>query len=283
MKRNQIIIRDPFVLNDNGTYYLYGTRSETAWKQAEGFDVYISLDLEEWTGPIEIFHKPEDFWADQNYWAPECIKIGRKYYLAATFGSINRKKGIQILVSGQAEGPFSLLTDKPITPEEWTCLDGSIYKDPEDESLWLVFSHSFPEAMKGAICAARLSEDLKKITTKPVILFHAADAAWTRPIPFAKEEFGIDDEAYFSDGPYLFKNEKGELSILWSSWSEKGYAMGVSVSTTGKINGPWKHQNSPFKIDGGHGMIFKNNKGQMYLTYHSPNESLKEHPVFEAI
>ena len=35
MKREEINIRDPFVLVDEGKYYLYGTRSETAWTDAE--------------------------------------------------------------------------------------------------------------------------------------------------------------------------------------------------------------------------------------------------------
>ena len=52
MKRNEINIRDPFVLADGGVYYLYGTRGETCWGLADGFDVYASRDLENWDGPI---------------------------------------------------------------------------------------------------------------------------------------------------------------------------------------------------------------------------------------
>ena len=40
MKVEEIKIRDPFVLLWQDTYYLYGTRSETAfYGQAYGFDV----------------------------------------------------------------------------------------------------------------------------------------------------------------------------------------------------------------------------------------------------
>ncbi len=63
MKRQDINIRDPFVLVHDNKYYLYGTRSATTWSDAEGFDCYISEDLENWQGPIEIFKRSEDFFA----------------------------------------------------------------------------------------------------------------------------------------------------------------------------------------------------------------------------
>ena len=71
MRTDEINIRDPFVLLDNGTYYLYGTRGETCWGPATGFDVYWSDDLENWEGPLPCFENDGSFWADRNYWAPE--------------------------------------------------------------------------------------------------------------------------------------------------------------------------------------------------------------------
>ena len=58
MHTSEINIRDPYVLVHDGAYYLYGTRSETCWGPAEGFDCYISRDMENWTGPVEIFKRP---------------------------------------------------------------------------------------------------------------------------------------------------------------------------------------------------------------------------------
>lgn len=68
MKNTEINIRDPFVLAENGTYYMYGTRAATCWMAATGFDCYVSEDMENWDGPYEVFRKPEDFWADMNCW-----------------------------------------------------------------------------------------------------------------------------------------------------------------------------------------------------------------------
>ena len=83
MKLTDINIRDPYILCSGDWYYMYGTRAETCWGAAEGFDCFKSKDLENWEGPFEIFHKPEDFWADRCFWAPECYEINGKYYLVA--------------------------------------------------------------------------------------------------------------------------------------------------------------------------------------------------------
>ena len=66
MKTNEINIRDPFVLLENGTYYLYGTRGATCWGPATGFDVYTGTDLENWEGPFPCFENDGTFWADRN-------------------------------------------------------------------------------------------------------------------------------------------------------------------------------------------------------------------------
>ena len=72
MKNSDIHIRDPYVLVQNGKYYLYGSRGGSCWGQGGGFDVYTGTDLENWEGPFEVFHNDGSFWTDREYWAPEC-------------------------------------------------------------------------------------------------------------------------------------------------------------------------------------------------------------------
>ena len=52
MKREDINIRDPFILPYEGKYYLYGSRGSEVWEDnATGLDVYVSDDLENWSEP----------------------------------------------------------------------------------------------------------------------------------------------------------------------------------------------------------------------------------------
>ncbi|MCF0229509.1 MAG: family 43 glycosylhydrolase [Parasporobacterium sp.] len=277
MKNSDIVIRDPFVLLSDGTYYLYGTRSKTTWGPADGFDVYKGTDLENWEGPIEIFHRPEGFWADRCYWAPECIEYKGAFYLITTLGAKDRKKGIYILRSDSPEGPFTMYSGR-LTPEDWTCIDGTVYI--HEGHIYLVFSHSFEDTPDGDMDYVELSEDLTGAITPPKTLFKAPEAKWAHPVPFAKAEFGMDGDVYFTDGPFLFEmNDK--LWMTWSSWGTNGYAVGLAYSDNGRIDGRWIQTEQPFfPENGGHGMAFRDKEGNLKYTLHYPNDFYKEHPVF---
>ena len=60
--------------------------------------------------------------------------------------------------------------------------------------------------------------------------------------------------------------------MIWSSFKNGSYAIGIAESATGKVFGPWRQQKEPlFEKDGGHGMIFKTFEGNLRLVLHSPN------------
>ena len=291
MKNSDINIRDPYVLLHDSKYYLYGTRSETCWGPADGFDCYVSEDMENWDGPVEIFHRPEGFFADAAYWAPECSEYNGKFYLIVTLGTLDnsRKKGTYVLRSDAPDGPFEVYSDK-ITPEDWTCIDATLYV--EEGTPWIIFSHSFedPGSLDGDYCLLRLADDLKTAAGHEdgspadpedvVTLFSASQCPWATPVPFAKAEFGIDGDCYFSDGPSLLEIG-GSLYMINSSWSGGGYAVGVARSETGKVAGPWQIQDAPlYPENGGHGMFFRDKSGEVIFTLHYPNDKYKERPIF---
>lgn len=278
MKTNEINIRDPYVLLHAGKYYLYGTRSATCWGEADGFDCYVSADRENWDGPFEIFHRPEGFWADRFYWAPECAFVQGSFYLITTLGAADRKKGIYVLKADSPLGPFAPY-GAALTPADWSCIDGTLYF--EDKTPYLIFSHSFEDDPRGDMCAIRLKADLSGPDGAPVTLFSAAEAPWARPVPFAKEEFHMEGDVYFTDGPCLLRLEDGKLVMTWSSWSRKGYAVGVAESESGLLKGPWKQLETPlYPENGGHGMLFRDEAGKLWFTLHSPNDKYLERPVF---
>ena len=278
MKVTEINIRDPYVLYTRGKYYLYGTRSATCWGVADGFDCYISEDFESWDGPFEIFHKPEGFFADRFYWAPECYEYEGFYYLVTTFGSKTVKKGIYILKSDRPEGPFELYSEK-LTPTDWTSIDGTLYF--QDNRKYLIFSHSFEDTPDGDMCVIELTADMRQSVGQPLVLFSAISAPWARPVPFAEAEFGMKGNVYFTDGPCVFHGKDGRLYMLWSSWSTRGYAVGTAVSDSGEITGIWKHLEEPvFPENGGHGMMFYAPDGTMKYVLHYPNDKYQERPVF---
>ena len=85
MKKEQINIRDPFVVYENGKFYLYGTRAQNFGFNTKGFDVYISENLKDWSEPIACFNSEKYGMNRAVNWAPEVHKYQGKFYMFATF------------------------------------------------------------------------------------------------------------------------------------------------------------------------------------------------------
>ena len=230
MKTNEIHVRDPFVLPWEGSYYLYGTRGPTCWGLADGFDVYVGKDLENWEGPIEIFHNDGSFWADREYWAPEVHVIDGAFYMFASFHSPDRRRGTQILRAEKPTGPFVPISDGPVTPADWECLDGTFFRS-KDGDPYLVFCHEWLQVHDGEVCAMKLTPDLKAAAGEPRVLFRASQAPWVVP--------SVDKDGnknYVTDGPWLHRCPDGRLMMLWSSHGKDGYAQAAAYSDLSLIH-----------------------------------------------
>ena len=274
MRTDEINIRDPFVLTEGDTFYLYGTRGATCWGEATGFDVYRGHDLENWEGPFACFENDGTFWADRNYWAPEVHRRRGQYYMFASFKSESRHRGTAILRADSPMGPFQPWSDGPVTPGEWECLDGTYYEDGNGDP-WMVFCHEWVQAGDGEIHALRLTEDLKRAKGEPVLMFRASEAEWSRPVHHSSGMNG-----YVTDGPFLWRDEKGRLLCLWSSFSDDGYTQGLAAADNGRIDGHFSQLPPLFRGNGGHGMLFRDQAGRVMLTLHQPNTHLMERPRF---
>lgn len=277
MKREEINIRDPYILLHEGKYYMCGTRAVTCWGPADGFDGYVSDDLENWDGPFELFHRPEGFPADRNYWAPEFHIYQNQFYIFATFGITERNhKGTMILRADKPLGPYHLHSDGYITPEDWNCLDGTLYVSASG-APYMVFSHEWVDIGDGEICAIRLSKDLTHPISEPITLFSASQGkSWVRSLTNRQ----WDGPIYVTDGPFLYRKSPRELLLLWASFGEHGYVEAVARSDNGEIDGHWTIDEKPlFADNGGHGMVFESKENQTYLVLHQPNKTPEEHPV----
>lgn len=274
MKRQEVHIRDPYVLEDNGKYYLYGSTDEHIWGgECSTFSVYVTEDLENFEGPYVVFDRPEGFWSKEHYWAPEVHKYNGKYYMFASFHTEEDGRRSQILVSDSPLGQFKLFS-KPFTPKGWDCLDATLYV--EDGVPYSVFCHEWAQIKDGTMELVKLKKDLSGVDGEPVTLFSASSAPWVGVTSYIGKFDG-----YITDGPFLYKLKSGKLLLIWSSTVNRTtYAVGMAVSDNGKINGPWRHIEKPlYDKDGGHANIFKKD-GELYLSLHAPNSWPNERPQF---
>lgn len=274
LKKEDIHIRDPFVLLVDGVYYMTGSDGENAWVGGDHFPVYKSADLENWEGPFIAFVKPEGFWATDNFWAPEIHPYQGAYYMFASFHNPEKNRASQILRAEKPEGPYEVWSE-PITPADWLSLDGTFYVD-EDGQPWMVFCHEWVQIGNGEICAVRLSDDLKRPVGEPVTLFAASEAPWATPTGGTI----AGKPCMVTDGPFIVRDEGG-LTMFWSSFSNGNYAEGMAVSASGSVLGPWEQIAEPlFEKDGGHGMLFQTKEGKLMFSLHCPNVTPAERPRF---
>lgn len=187
--------------------------------------------------------------------------------MLASFKSPDRCRGTQILYADSPLGPFLPLTDVPITPDDWECLDGTLFV--ENETPYLVFCHEWLQVQDGEMCVMELTPDLCSPAGPPKVLFRASEPSWA-----------IKHAAFYvTDGPFLYRKNDGALLMLWSSGTETGYSEAISRSQSGSIHGPWIHEPELLISNGGgHGMVFRSFNDELFFICHRPNRDPLERP-----
>ena len=276
LKREEIRIRDPFILTDfdTGCYYMYGTTDLVpgTLRAKSRFLVYKSRDLEMFEEPKVIFDgERSGFWADRDFWAPEVHKYRDRYYLFGSCKADGKCRATHIFVCDTPDGEYIPVSDKPITPAAWECLDGTLFL--ENDIPYIIFSHEWVEVGDGEIWAMPLSDDLTHAIGDPFLLFKASDN------PNVSElERGSGN--YVTDGPFLYR-EDGKVKMIWSSFYRGRYL--VLDAESDSIRGKWTHGGSRFDFDGGHAMIFPSLSGKRMIALHAPNKADFERAVFHEL
>ncbi len=261
-------LRDPFMLIEDGVFYLYGT-GWVCYRNTTG-----KLDSG-WEDAVEVVEVPEDY--KENKWAPEVYKYNGAFYMFTTYLSKNtEKRGCAVFKADNPMGPFKLYSDGAVTPKDSHSIDGSLYID-QQKNPWMVYVNEWVDNFDGMgrFSAARMSDDLNKFITEPFDLFKSNSFEWSN--------------RNVTDGCYLYETKNNSLLMLWSNFDKNNeYAVALVRSDNGKIDGNWSHDKMLYSkelsgnYDGGHGMIFELD-GKKYLSIHSPNLSVgdrKEMPVF---
>ncbi len=251
-------LRDPCILKANNRYFIFGT----------GWGGYFSASQNlsgQWLPLKDVVEVPAD--SDGDHWAPEVYEYEGVYYMFTTYKSKETgRRGCAIFRSDKPGGPYKLHSDGHVTPKDWDAIDGTLYLD-KDGQPWMVFVHEWvsTDDNVGRMVCAKLSKDLKSFISEPVELFRADDAPWAA--------WDI------TDGCWVYRCQDDSLLMIWSNWDKDGYCIGVAKSFSGEMTGPWEQmeerlfsKESLGDFDGGHGMIFTDYDGNLWLSLHSPND-----------
>lgn len=276
IKTNIESLRDPFMVVEDDAYYIYGTGvTDGDWSNTK-WDCYKNtsgrLDGEWKKLDHDVALLPED--AEKNRWAPEVHKYNGNYYMFTTYHSaLKGHKGCTVLKSASPEGPFVEITDGIVTPDYWDCIDGTLYVSENGEP-WMVYVVEWGCTGDGIgkMAASKMSDDLTRLVSEPMILFKANEPSWA-----------TKEDSMVTDGCFMYRCATGELLMTWSNFVKEGYCVALSKSDNGRLDGNWSHddkllfsKNLSGEHGGGHGMIFTDRDGKMYLCLHTPNHPTPE-------
>lgn len=153
---------DPFVLFNEGMYYMYGTGGGAD----KGFSAYSSKDLVNWKPEGQVYyHNNKNGWSDPNaawggaYWAPEVYKVKGKFYLFySAQWKVNEAKEeenfkIGVAVSDKPIGPFIDLAQKPLFDPGYPIIDANVFFDANGRSYLYYSRAAYKHPVESEIAA----------------------------------------------------------------------------------------------------------------------------------
>lgn len=271
-------IHDPWVVAEEGSksYWLFSKNDPAVTGDRRlGIMAYASRDLAHWDRPSLVFALPDGHWANDGGWAPEVHRWKGRWVLFATFhnerarlGAGGKRKTYRratvLAVSDRIDGPYVLIhRGEPVAPAADMTLDGTLHVDAQGKP-WMVYAHEWLQTGVGTMEAIPLKDDLSPAGS-PRLLFRADEADW---VVGQKQPEG--DTGYVTDGPELFRTDKGALLMLWSSYGRDGYVQALARSRSGSVLGPWEQLGPLVERDSGHGMVFRAFDGRLMMVLHRP-------------
>lgn len=267
LEENQIYLADPTIFQDNGTYYLYGTKGDPRI-EGEGFLVYTSKNLKDWEGPAGakggFALKKGDAFGTKGFWAPQIFKHQGKYYMAYT-----ANENISIATSDSPLGPFTnngKALEAPVRQ-----IDPFIFFDKGKPYLYHV---RLKEGNR--IFVAEMTEDLSAIIPETIRECINAQKGW---------EDTQDVEWPVAEGPTVTKKE-GIYYLLYSANDFRNPDYAVGYATSASPLGPWKKaEDSPIiskantgENGSGHGDLIQGENGKLYYIFHTHYSKEVVHP-----
>lgn len=133
---------DPEARFYNGRYYIYVTKSFSAYGEQMNLDAFSSKDLIHWEKHPNIIDMSGYPYIHRAVWAPTIIDRNGKYYLIFASNDIQNNDqygGLEIAVSDSPTGPFVNLLGKPLVDRFVNYaqpIDAHLFKD-DDGTVYL--------------------------------------------------------------------------------------------------------------------------------------------------
>ncbi|WP_461532174.1 glycoside hydrolase family 43 protein [Sinomicrobium sp.] len=291
---------DPYILNDEGTFYMYGTGGGAK----DGFSVYRSSDMVHWQSRGQVYTgNTASSWATDHFWAPEVYRFEDKYYMffsAQWRDNPNNELEnfrIGVAVSDSPEGPFEEISDQPLFDPGYPIIDANVfvddngkyylyysrvcYKHPVESEVaeWARKKGWYDEIEESWVYGVELKPDFSGITGEPVLLLQPPlrmddkNAEWESRSVTSREM-----NRRWTEGSYTFKNEDTYYMMYSANYYQgENYAVGYATATSPL--GPYKKSDTNPVLEKntqhggevtgtGHNSLVFLDDNNMYCVYH---------------
>ena len=252
---------DPDVQVYDGTIWVYCSQDRKMdslvhkkhYDAMDGYHVFSSKDMVNWTDHGEILHSSDVSWANGGFlWAPGSARKNGKYYLYYPLKNKELEWKIGVAIGDSPAGPFKD-TGKPI--EGIGGIDPKVFIDDDGQAY--IYNNS--------AIMAKLKPNMIEL------------AEPTRKVIYGTPEIMEDETTRFSEGSYMHKRN-GKYYYSYTCLKNKTnhgmYAMGDNPYGPFEFKGPMGPR--PIGAQDHHSIV--EFKGQWYYFYHI---SLKDLPKYK--
>lgn len=241
---------DPYILNDDGTYYLYATTDSN-----NGFRVSSSTDLVNWKS-LGFCAKKGEIFGNDRFWAPEVYNYSGKYYML-----YSTDEHLALAVSDSPTGPFVKTQDNYFL--DYHCIDGHFFFD-DDGSVYLYMAYWGKTGEE--IWGCRMKIDLSGIVPETLIQLTTCE----------KNDGGINE------GPFMLKHG-GKYFLTYSihGYDDHNYSVKLAVSDsplgTFDVKGIILEKSGPLVGTGHHAFVTSPDGNELFIAYHCHYSTTQVH------
>ena len=206
-----------------GKYYCYATSSD---HYSDGFSVWISEDLVNWSEPIHCFNA-KDYWGESHFWAPEVIYHNGKFIMHYTARSSELKSlRLGVAVSDSPTGPFVDVHNRPMFDFGYAAIDGSILISKEGNYLY--YSRDCSENVingdhTSQIYCVEVNDDLTEVIGEPKLMT-------TPELPFELKSKTPKDPWLWNEGPFvIYRNGEYIMNYSANCYATNDYAVNKAL------------------------------------------------------
>lgn len=295
-KNHSLNMPDPFVLNDNGTFYIYGTTDRVG---SNGVDCYSTSDFNTFISYKNIYDLGSS-WVKGAIFAVEVYKFDDKYYMYYSANDEDGRRALNVAVSDSPTGLFvdyvgkdangddiNLKNNKWLTdPSGYAPLDQTLLVDDNDE-LYLYYS-VYHSGYEQYIVGMRMLDPVTyDMSSRKVLVRPGKDSPELPDNEITlKYDWEIMRSFWVAEGPCVIKspiNDKYYLTYTVNAYDEKAYTVcyAVSESPLGDYHKPYDPNRNWSNLFFGYaGLSSRTNK--VYQQWAGFHAGTGHHSIFKA-